>query len=248
VRSLRRRSLVTAIGGAAVLGSIAGAGPALAVSTPGQAVNNDYGQSPAEINAEVVAAVSSSGSVVTSKARYAAAHKILLVRIKSEAKAKAVYLAAVKSKKRTPIARTKKAYLGAHALTVKAKAADTATRTAYLKAVAATTTAVRAAHFIPVDGVYTGPAVQYFIPKLGLEPIQVQITVYGGHVSDVSVPQYVSTGDSASYNAMALPVLMQATMSAADTANVAVVSGASLTSGAYTKSLQAALTSAGFKG
>ena len=68
-----------------------------------------------------------------------------------------------------------------------------------------------------------------------------------GHVSDISVPQYVSTGDSAPYNAMALPILMQEAMAAHDTAVVANVSGASLTSEAFTKSLQSALINAGFK-
>ena len=110
------------------------------------------------------------------------------------------------------------------------------------------TAAVRAKHYRPVDGTYLGTVAQYFIPDLGLEPIQVRIVVYGGHVSDVSVPVYSTTGDSKAYNEMALPILMQETMAAADTAAVAAVTGASLTSGAFQKSLSSALVAAGFKG
>lgn len=248
MRVLRRRSITLLVGGAAVVGTAAASGSAYAVTTPGQDVNNDYGQSVVEINAEVTAAVAANGAVVTARARYVAAHRLLAMRVKTEAVAKAAYLRAVQAKKRTSILRTRKAFLAAHALTVKAKAADTVTRATYLRVVAATTAAVRARHFQPVDGVHTGDVAQYFIPGAGLEPIQVQITVYGGHVSDVSVPQYVSTGDSASYNARALPVLMQATVAAHDTAAIAGVTGASLTSGAFTKSLQSALIRAGFTG
>jgi len=195
----------------------------------------------------VTAAVNATPSVIAARHVLALDHAATLARVTAEATARAAYLAAVASKSATRIAATKKVYDAARAATLHAKAGESAESTAVTNLVTATTAAVRAKHYLPVDGVWTGSPFQYFIPSIGLEPIQVQISLYGGHVSDISVPQYASTGDSASYNAMALPILMQEAMAAHDTAVVANVSGASLTSEAFTKSLQSALTNAGFK-
>jgi uncharacterized protein with FMN-binding domain len=222
--------------------------PAYAVTAPGQDVFDDYGQSDAEVTAEVARAVDTTPAVVAARSKAAAAHQLAVTRTAAEAKARAAYRVAVKHKHRKAAARALRVYKHAHALAVAARSADAAARAACARTVASTTAAIRARHYRPVDGTYLGTVAQYFIPEAGLEPIQVRIVVYGGHVSDISVPQYVATGDSGRYNAMALPVLMQRAMAAHDTATVAAVSGASLTSGAFVKSLSAALVSAGFKG
>jgi NADH dehydrogenase/NADH:ubiquinone oxidoreductase subunit G len=240
--------VIAAIGGVAALSPVVSAMPAYAVTTPGQDVLNDYGQSDAEVTAEVTAAVNANSGVAAARSKAAGAHSLAVSRTAAEAKALAVLKKAVKSKKKKAIAKAKKAYKLAHARGVAARAADAAAKAACAKTVASVTAAVRKQHYRPVDGTYLGAVSQYFIPSAGLEPIQVRIVVYGGHVSDVSVPVYVSTGDSAEYNAMALPILMQEAMQAHDTSTVAVVTGASLTSGAFTKSLASALVSAGFKG
>jgi len=83
---------------------------------------------------------------------------------------------------------------------------------------------------------------------VSFEPLHVRITVYGGHLSDISViSQAPVLSDSNSYNVMSLSTLCLEAMSAGDTANVAAVSGASLSSEAFQQSLQSALVSAGFK-
>ncbi len=226
--STRRRSILAVTGCAAALGSLLAPASAHAATDP---VNNDYGQSPAQVTSEVAAQVAALPAVVTAKARVVAADAARLRAAKLEAAAK-------KSHKGLP---------AAHLKATKAKTAETKAKVALAKATAVATMTVRSAHYTPVDGTYLGPVSQYFIPSLGLEPIQVSITVYGGHVSDLSVPVYVSTGTSGEYNAMALPQLTTRAMAAHDTATVASVSGASLTSEAFVKSLTAALAAAGFK-
>ncbi len=224
-----RRSLLAVAGCAAVLGSLAGPAPAQAATDP---INNDYGQSADQVTAEVAAQVAALPAVKAAKAKVAVAQAALR---------KAKHAEAVARRTGTGVA-------AAHRRTRRAKAALAAARAALAKVVASSTATVRAAHYTPVDGSFVGTVAQYFIPGLGLEPIQVGITVYGGHVSDVTVPVYVATGDSGEYNAMALPILTTETMAAHDTAAVASVTGATLTSGAFVTSLTAALAAAGYKG
>jgi uncharacterized protein with FMN-binding domain len=222
--------------------------PAQAAAAPGQDVLNDYGQSDAEVAVEVARAVDTTPAVITARSRAAAAHQLAVARTAAEAKARAVHRAAVKHKHRKAAAKALRVYRRAHTLAVAARSADAAAKTACARTVASTTAAIRAKHYRPVDGTYSGKVAQYFIGEVGLEPIQVRIVVYGGHVSDITVPQYVNTGESGSINRMALPILMQRAMAAHDTATVAAVSGASLTSEAFVKSLSSALVGAGFKG
>jgi uncharacterized protein with FMN-binding domain len=116
--------------------------------------------------------------------------------------------------------------------------------------VSSVTAAVRATHYRPVDGSYNGRLVSYLVPSkpISFEPLQVHITVYGGHLSDVAVVNQAPVlSDSNSYNVMSLSTLALEAMNAKDTANVAAVSGASLTSEAFAQSLQSALVAAGFK-
>ena len=76
-------------------------------------------------------------------------------------------------------------------------------------------------------------------------PVQVAITVSNGKITAVSVPEYPSgNGRDQQINAGALPVLKQETLSA-QSANIDMVSGATVTSDGYVTSLQSALDQAG---
>jgi uncharacterized protein with FMN-binding domain len=76
-------------------------------------------------------------------------------------------------------------------------------------------------------------------------PVQVEITVAGGTITDVSVIDYPSgNGKDQQINTRALPVLVQETLSAQG-ADIHMVSGATVTSDGYVESLQSALDKAG---
>jgi uncharacterized protein with FMN-binding domain len=241
---------LAAVAAAAMLAAWAPVTSAEAAAAPGQPIDDDYGQSGAEVSAEVTAQVGADSSVVRLRALVAHDRRVLLTRVAAEAKARNVYVAAVHSRKRTRMLTAHKAYAAAHAATVKARAAYlTATRT-----LSSTTTkvaaGVRAQHYTPVDGTYAGALERYLVPTvpISFEPMQVQITVYGGHVADVAViAQAPALSDSASYDEMSLTTLSFEAMHAGDTASIAAVSGASLTSEAFATSLQSALVLAGYR-
>lgn len=76
-------------------------------------------------------------------------------------------------------------------------------------------------------------------------PVQVQITVSGSEITDVQVLQYPNeNGKDQQINAYALPILTDETLQA-QSANIDMVSGATVTSNGYISSLQAALDEAG---
>ena len=76
-------------------------------------------------------------------------------------------------------------------------------------------------------------------------PVQVQITVSGSEITDVQVLQYPNeNGKDQQINAYALPILTDETLQA-QSANIDMVSGATVTSNGYVSSLQAALDEAG---
>ena len=76
-------------------------------------------------------------------------------------------------------------------------------------------------------------------------PVQVQITVLGGKIIKVSILQQPNGNPrDAEINDQALPVLINETMSA-QSAQIDMVSGATVTSEGYVQSLQAALDEAG---
>jgi uncharacterized protein with FMN-binding domain len=76
-------------------------------------------------------------------------------------------------------------------------------------------------------------------------PVQVQITVAAGKITNVDVVQYPDgNGRDKEINDYALPILTQATMSA-QSANIDMVSGATVTSDGYVQSLQSAIDQAG---
>ena len=76
-------------------------------------------------------------------------------------------------------------------------------------------------------------------------PIQVELSVAGGRITDVAVPVYPDgNGRDAEINSYALPQLVRETISAQD-ADIDMVSGATVTSDGYVRSLQSALDRAG---
>lgn len=76
-------------------------------------------------------------------------------------------------------------------------------------------------------------------------PVQVQLTVDNGKITQVSVLQYPDgNGKDQQINARALPVLISETVSAQN-ADIDMVSGATVTSQGYLTSLQSALDQAG---
>jgi uncharacterized protein with FMN-binding domain len=75
-------------------------------------------------------------------------------------------------------------------------------------------------------------------------PVQVELTVNGGTITKVSVLQYPSGNSTdAQINSYALPILIQETLDSQGS-KVDMVSGATVTSGGYTQSLQNALDQA----
>ena len=76
-------------------------------------------------------------------------------------------------------------------------------------------------------------------------PVQVSITVADGKIAAVDVPQYpTGNGKDRQINASALPILTKETLSA-QSADIDMVSGATVTSTGYVQSLQSALDQAG---
>ena len=76
-------------------------------------------------------------------------------------------------------------------------------------------------------------------------PVQVQIVVDSGTITQVSVLQYPSgNGQDAQINGYALPILVDETVQA-QSAEIDMVSGATVTSVGYLQSLQSALDQAG---
>jgi uncharacterized protein with FMN-binding domain len=90
------------------------------------------------------------------------------------------------------------------------------------------------------DGSFTGSAYNTYYG-----PVQVQVTIQGGRVVAVDVPQYpADRRASQRINSRALPMLESEVISA-QSARVNIISGATLTSEAYLRSLDSALGNAG---
>jgi uncharacterized protein with FMN-binding domain len=88
------------------------------------------------------------------------------------------------------------------------------------------------------DGVYKGKAADY-----AYGTIQVSIKVDGGKITAADAT-YPVTGNSATINPPAIKKLKQETLGAKTAKDVNAVSGATLTTGSYRESLQAALDAA----
>jgi uncharacterized protein with FMN-binding domain len=89
------------------------------------------------------------------------------------------------------------------------------------------------------DGVYKGKATDY-----AYGTIQVSIKVDGGKITAADATYPVSNPNSAVINPAAIKKLKEETLGAKTANDVNAVSGATLTSGSYKKSLQAALDAA----
>ena len=99
------------------------------------------------------------------------------------------------------------------------------------------TTAPKAA--TPKTSTVTGPSTP---TQWG--PVQVQVTVDGSTITDVTVVQYpMGNGTDQQINSYALPILIQETLDA-QSAQIDMISGATVTSRGYLTSLQAALDQA----
>jgi len=88
------------------------------------------------------------------------------------------------------------------------------------------------------DGTYTGTVADAFYGNL-----QAVVTVSGGKITDVTFPQYPTSGHSGEVSNEALPVLKQEAI-ATQSADVNVVSGATQDSQAFQQSLASALAQA----
>ena len=77
----------------------------------------------------------------------------------------------------------------------------------------------------------------------GFGPVQVQLKISGGKITDVTTLALPPDGHSQRINSYAVPQLRQEVLGA-QSAHVDTVSGATATSEAYTQSLQAALDAA----
>lgn len=89
------------------------------------------------------------------------------------------------------------------------------------------------------DGTYTGDAVG---TRYG--PVQAKITVSGGMITAVDVPEYPNgNGRDSQINERAIPRLISETLQSQD-ASIDMVSGATYTSEGYTRSLQSAIDQA----
>ncbi len=89
------------------------------------------------------------------------------------------------------------------------------------------------------DGTYTGPTVD-----INWGYVQVQATIQNGQISDVQFLQYpADRRTSRRINSFAMPVLQQEAIQA-QSANVDIISGATLTSEGFQQSLQSALNQA----
>ncbi|MEY9844955.1 FMN-binding protein [Streptacidiphilus sp. MAP5-3] len=92
------------------------------------------------------------------------------------------------------------------------------------------------------SGTFTGQAAD---TRYG--PVQVQLVVSGGKISNVNVLQYPNESQrDININSYALPTLNQEVLSQQN-AQIDMVSGATYTSNGYLQSLQSALDSAGIK-
>jgi len=93
------------------------------------------------------------------------------------------------------------------------------------------------------DGTYTGSSENAYYGR-----VQVQVTVANHRVAGIKVLNYPSDRRTSRYiNSQALPLLQQEVISA-NSANVDTISGATLTSEAYIRSLGTALQQAGAAG
>jgi uncharacterized protein with FMN-binding domain len=87
------------------------------------------------------------------------------------------------------------------------------------------------------DGTYTGPVADAFYG-----PMQVQVIIQGGKISDIKFLQYPNhLGHTSEVSASALPILKQEAIQS-QSANVDTISGATQTTDGFKQSLEGALS------
>jgi uncharacterized protein with FMN-binding domain len=167
---LKNRTLTTAVGAGAVMASVGGTslalvagmgGTAIALPAPGQDINNDWGQTPEEIAAEIRAQVAADPAVIDAKARYAKALRVVDARKADVKDALRAYHKALRTKSRLDDRRTKRALTDARRALTKALDAAAAAKTALDQARAVATEQVTALHYVlaptPTDTVTSPP-------------------------------------------------------------------------------------------
>jgi uncharacterized protein with FMN-binding domain len=108
-----------------------------------------------------------------------------------------------------------------------------------------TTTVATSSGTGPDTGTSAGTTVTGDVVQTRWGPVQVQVTMAGGKVTAVEVVRYPSgNGRDVEINSRALPILVDETL-AAQSADIDMVSGATVTSVGYVDSLQSALDQAG---
>jgi len=118
--------------------------------------------------------------------------------------------------------------------------ADPVARSAFLSDTSAAQAVVRTAALRLVDGHFTGQRIYAFYGY-----VKVEATVQDGKLADVRVLEYPSDNRRSQYiNGIAIPYLVQEAVDA-QSASVDLISGATFTSSAFTKSLATALRKAG---
>jgi uncharacterized protein with FMN-binding domain len=88
------------------------------------------------------------------------------------------------------------------------------------------------------DGTVTGP-----VMDMRFGPVQVQVTIAGGRITDVTALELPTGGRSGRISSFVEPRLRSEVLTA-QSANIDIVSGATYTSSAYAASLQSALDQA----
>jgi uncharacterized protein with FMN-binding domain len=278
-------TVVTAAGLSAVMASLSGtalallgtgAGSvALAAPVDGQDINNDWGQTPEEVAAEIAAQVAADPAVVAARATYLKALHVVDVRRAAVKSAQREYRHALRTKSRVDDRRAKRALTKARRALASALAAADDAKLALARTRRSVTADITALHYVldptptPTDTTTPTPTpTDTTTPTptptptptlvngtfLGLAndanpygTMQVKITVADSVITVVTTPVYPNTGDSKDINAKALPTL-QAEAVAAQSWKIAAVSGATYSSKAFKQSLQSAILLAGLPG
>ena len=214
-------------------GTIGGLGAVVSITPP--QFGSSGGLAPGSLSGASLSGTSLSGSSSSAAATTAPA-----------ATAPAATPAAVPTATNTPASTTttttkKKAKKKAATSTTNSAASTTsanATAQSATPTPVATTAAPKAAS--GVSGTFTGAAAD---TRFG--PVQVQITISNGKITNVTAPQYPTESfRDQQINAQAIPYLIQETLQA-QSANIQGVGGASYTSEGFYQSLVSALSKAG---
>jgi len=260
MEQFRKRSMAATVGAGAAVASVSGAGVALAATAAsastgtalavvGQDINNDWGQTPEEVAAEIRAQVAADPAVVDARARYVKALHVVDLRKADVKDALRAYKRALNTKSRLDDRRAKRNLADARQALQKALDAASRAKTAWEAARAEATARITALHYVldpnptPISGTFLGLAND----TNPYGTMQVQITVVNSVITAVTTPVYPTTGDSKEINERALPILQNEAI-VAQSSNIASVSGASYSSPAFKESLQSAIVLSGLAG